>query len=118
MRRALVTKRRAMRRPAFFVVRGRFASASAGGTTLGAMEPTEPRDPQAGLPQMPSGVWETVERVEQAERPEYASWGSRAGALFIDNLVLAIPWILSVVFFIAADSAETDNRDAGSLWLL
>lgn len=79
------------------------------------MEPTEER---GGLPPIPRGVWETTEPAETDPGRDYASWGARAGALIVDNLLMAIPWILAVVFFIAAGSAEDSGEDAGSLWLL
>jgi uncharacterized RDD family membrane protein YckC len=76
------------------------------------MEPPE----QRGLPPMPPGAWDTT---EPAETPlEYASWGARAGAWILDNVLLAIPWAAAVVFFVAAASAEDRGEDAGSLWVL
>ena len=78
------------------------------------MEPTE----RTELPQMPSGVWQTTEPAETSPRPDYASWGSRAGAFIIDNLILFIPWAIAIAFFIAAGVREDDGRNADSLWLL
>lgn len=78
------------------------------------MEPTDERR----LPPVPPGVWETTEPAETGPRPDYASWGARAGAWILDNLLLAIPWAVAVVFFVAAASAEDRGEDAGSLWVL
>jgi uncharacterized RDD family membrane protein YckC len=49
---------------------------------------------------------------------DYASWGARAGAWIVDTLILAIPWVIAVVFFVAAAAAEDRGEDAGSLWVL
>ena len=78
----------------------------------------EPRQGGDGLPQMPSGVWETPDPAQTEPRPDYASWGSRAGALIIDNLILLIPWAIAVTFFIAAAVPEDDAQDADWLWIL
>jgi uncharacterized RDD family membrane protein YckC len=77
----------------------------------------EPTDDSGRLPPMPPGAWETSEPAETT-RPDYASWGARAGAWILDNLLLAIPWAIAVVFFVAAASAEDRGEDAGSLWVL
>jgi uncharacterized RDD family membrane protein YckC len=76
----------------------------------------EPPEQRPELPRMPSGVWEPPD--EPAPRADYASWGARAGALILDNLLLAIPWIVGVVFFVAAGAAEDSGDGAGSLWFL
>jgi uncharacterized RDD family membrane protein YckC len=78
----------------------------------------EPTDERGGLPAMPRGVWETTEPAETAPTPEYASWGSRAGAWLIDNLILLIPWAIAVTFFVAAGVRDGDDQDADSLWIL
>lgn len=78
----------------------------------------EPREEGNGLPQMPSGVWETTDPAQTEPRPDYASWGSRAGAFFIDNLILLIPWAIAVTFFVVAAVREDDGRNADSLWIL
>ena len=78
------------------------------------MEPTD----RTELPQMPSGVWQTTEPAETGPRPDYASWGSRAGAFIIDNLILFIPWAIAIAFLVAAGIREDEGRNADSLWLL
>lgn len=78
----------------------------------------EPREEGGALPQMPSGVWETTEPAETEPRPDYASWGSRAGAWIIDNLILLIPWAIAVTFFVAAAVREDDGQNADSLWII
>ena len=73
-----------------------------------AMEPLEP---------FPSSAADPV--PQPPERPNYASWGARAGAILIDNLLMLIPLALAIVFFVAAAAADDDaGRDAGPLWVL
>ena len=57
---------------------------------------------------------------EPAPRPthDYASWGARAGALSLDTLLLTVPLVLAIVFFVAASAAEDEQRSAGSLWVI
>jgi uncharacterized RDD family membrane protein YckC len=78
----------------------------------------EPGEERGGLPQMPSGVWETTDPAETEPRPDYASWGSRAVAFIIDNLILAIPWAIAVTFLVVAAVREDDGRNADSFWVL
>lgn len=53
-----------------------------------------------------------------AEEPQLAGWGSRAGALVIDNLLLAIPLGIGVGLAIAAAMAESDDvGETSSLWV-
>lgn len=50
--------------------------------------------------------------------PEYASWGARAGAFLLDTLLMTIPLVIGIVFFVAAAAAEDADNEAGSLWVL
>jgi uncharacterized RDD family membrane protein YckC len=78
----------------------------------------EPRDTSSQLPPMPSGVWETTDPAETGPKPDYASWGSRAGAWIIDNLILAIPWGVAVGLIIAASAEENGGGGSDGLWVL
>jgi uncharacterized RDD family membrane protein YckC len=78
----------------------------------------EPPEGRSELPQMPRGIWESTEPAEEAPAADYATWGSRAGAWILDTILLAIPWAVAVVFFVAAASAEDRGDDATSLWVL
>lgn len=53
-----------------------------------------------------------------AEELELAGWGARAGALVVDNLLLAIPIATAVGLAFAAAAAEADDvGETSSLWL-
>ena len=50
--------------------------------------------------------------------PELAGWGARAGAILIDNLLLAIPIAIGVGLAIAAVAAESDDvGETSGLWV-
>lgn len=47
-----------------------------------------------------------------------ASWGSRAVALIIDSLLIAIPLALAITFAVVAALREDDGEPAGLYWAL
>jgi uncharacterized RDD family membrane protein YckC len=56
--------------------------------------------------------------------PPYASWGRRAAAIFVDNLLLALPFVAGVVLALVVTGAADDENDnpvwaaVGIGWLL
>jgi uncharacterized RDD family membrane protein YckC len=79
----------------------------------------EPTQQSGGLPSMPKGAWETAEPAQiEGEPVAYASWGARVGAYLLDGLLMAIPYVLGIIFIIVGAAAEDDGRDGGTFYVL
>jgi uncharacterized RDD family membrane protein YckC len=48
--------------------------------------------------------------------PPYASWGRRFAAVFVDGLLLALPFVLSVAVALAVAGVDAESDDENSIW--